>query len=445
MNIDIEENNKFYGYVYDGVWAIALALNQVDYKLKAYQRRLHNASNKRLDNNGEFDNLTSLMDFEYHKPAWVKLIRNALNKIRFNGVTGTVSFHKNERLGLISFSQFQAFRDMSEVIIGSYDALNDDLNLKVGFPIYWRGPSPPIDYTIQRVTPFRISRTIFIIGAIGALCGIVLASVFLTINIKYRNQRYIKMSSPYLNNLIIIGCILTYTSVIILGLDSGLTSEQNFPYICSARAWVLMAGFTLAFGSMFSKTFRVHSIFTNIKLHKKVIKDYKLFMVVFILLTLDVCILIVWQYFDPFYRETNYGVSIEDPDNEDVVIVPEMEHCQSKRMTVFLTIIYVYKALLMAFGCVLAWETRHVSLPALNDSKYIGFSVSVILASKQAFDENKTNDIIPQNAGLHCGCDKCGGRRPIVCARRSARRCVCNHLELHHILLIHNAVPCLCA
>ena len=37
-----------------------------------------------------------------------------------------------------------------------------------------------------------------------------------------------------------------------------------------ARAWVLMSGFTLAFGSMFSKTWRVHAIFTNIKLNKKV-------------------------------------------------------------------------------------------------------------------------------------------------------------------------------
>ena len=31
-----------------------------------------------------------------------------------------------------------------------------------------------------------------------------------------------------------------------------------------------MSGFTLAFGSMFSKTYRVHAIFTNIKLNKKV-------------------------------------------------------------------------------------------------------------------------------------------------------------------------------
>lgn len=82
--------------------------------------------------------------------------------------------------------------------------------------------------------------------------------------------RYIKMSSPHLNNLIIIGAMLTYTSVIFLGLNSRMTSINMFPYICAARAWLLMAGFSLAFGAMFSKTWRVHSIFTDITINKKV-------------------------------------------------------------------------------------------------------------------------------------------------------------------------------
>ncbi|GBM59904.1 Gamma-aminobutyric acid type B receptor subunit 2 [Araneus ventricosus] len=63
------------------------------------------------------------------------------------------------------------------------------------------------------------------------------------------------------------------------------------------------------------------------------------------------------------------------PENEDIEIIPELEFCQSNNMTIFLGSIYAYKGLLMAFGCFLAWETRHVSIPALNDSKYIGMSV----------------------------------------------------------------------
>ncbi len=50
-------------------------------------------------------------------------------------------------------------------------------------------------------------------------------------------------------------------------------SKAAFPYVCAGKAWVLMAGFTLSFGSMFSKTWRVHSIFTNVQLNKKVVSD----------------------------------------------------------------------------------------------------------------------------------------------------------------------------
>jgi 7 transmembrane sweet-taste receptor of 3 GCPR len=143
-----------------------------------------------------------------------------------------------------------------------------------------------------------------VILASCSVLGIVLAVSFLIVNIKFRNQRYIKMSSPHLNNLIIIGCMLTYLSVIFLGMDSGLSSITAFPYICTARAWLLMAGFSLAFGAMFSKTWRVHSIFTDLKLNKKVIKDYQLFIVVGVLLGIDIAIMTTWQVADPFYRDT---------------------------------------------------------------------------------------------------------------------------------------------
>lgn len=44
-------------------------------------------------------------------------------------------------------------------------------------------------------------------------------------------------------------------------------------------------------------------------------------------------------------------------------------------MSIFLGIIYAYKGMLLIFGAFLAWETRNVSIPALNDSKHVGMSV----------------------------------------------------------------------
>lgn len=139
-------------------------------------------------------------------------------------------------------------------------------NLSLSIHLNCKGGSPPLDRTIKEIVPSRVSLTLFVVLSVFSVFGIILALVFLIMNIKYRKQRfvdishfsrhfsfkftlmlivkicisftkrYIKMSSPYLNNLIIIGCTLTYTSVILLGLDSRLLSEANFPYICAVSA-----------------------------------------------------------------------------------------------------------------------------------------------------------------------------------------------------------------
>ncbi len=194
---------------------------------------------------------------------------------------------------------------LKSVCIGEYSGVTRTLHLEKCNDIFWHNKDkPPRDLTVTKIVPARLNLSIFVAFCIISSIGIVLALTFLAINIKFRNERHIKMSSPNMNNLIIIGCILTYVSVILLGLDSNLAAEESFPYICTARAWVLMSGFTFSFGSMFSKTWRVHSIFTNVQLNKKVMKDYQLYLVVGALVLIDVIIMTTWQFLDPFKRET---------------------------------------------------------------------------------------------------------------------------------------------
>ena len=193
---------------------------------------------------------------------------------------------------------------LDERCIGEYSGVTRTLHLEKCEKIQWVKNRPPKDRTFKLNVQTRVNTTLYIIIVVVASLGILIATVFLGINIKFRNKREIKMSSPNMNNLIIIGCILTYTSVILLGLDSHLTSVTTFPYICTARAWILMSGFTLSFGSMFSKTWRVHSIFTNVQLNKKAMKDYQLYLVVGALVVIDIITLTTWQVVDPFYRDT---------------------------------------------------------------------------------------------------------------------------------------------
>uniref|UniRef100_A0A6B2EBK5 Gamma-aminobutyric acid type B receptor subunit 2 n=1 Tax=Phlebotomus kandelakii TaxID=1109342 RepID=A0A6B2EBK5_9DIPT len=343
------EYSRFHGYTYDGIWAVALAIQYVS-------QRKDQLINK----------------FQYRMKEWENIFIEALKNTSFEGVTGPVRFYNNERKASILLKQFQSG---AEVKIGEYNSMHGHLDMSLGEAMKWAGKSPPKDRTFLLIEHSQVNLTIYVVLASCSVVGIFMAVSFLVVNIKYRNQRYIKMSSPHLNNLIIIGCMLTYLSVIFLGLDSGLSSIAAFPYICTARAWLLMAGFSLAFGAMFSKTWRVHSIFTDLKLNKKVIKDYQLFMVVGVLLAIDLAIMTTWQIADPFYRDTKQMEPHPHPSQEDVLIARENEYCQSEKITVFIGIIYAYKGLLLIFGAFLAWETRHVSIPALNDSKHIGLSV----------------------------------------------------------------------
>ena len=121
--------------------------------------------------------------------------------------------------------------------------------------------------------------------------------------------RVVKLSSPYLNVMIIMGAILFYIDVILFGVDEGIgspftttslcmvlhtiacccicnlimfkmyskiMSTSSILFICcQTRIWIASLAFTLVFGTVFVKTWRVYYIFNNArkqkKAHKKVL------------------------------------------------------------------------------------------------------------------------------------------------------------------------------
>jgi len=62
----------------------------------------------------------------------------------------------------------------------------------------------------------------------------------------------------------LIGIVLLLGSVFLLGID-GDSVPVDFQVVCQLRAWFLSLGFTLAFGAMFSKVWRVHRQSTKSK------------------------------------------------------------------------------------------------------------------------------------------------------------------------------------
>ncbi|XP_059828525.1 gamma-aminobutyric acid type B receptor subunit 2 [Hypanus sabinus] len=345
------EYSKFHGFAYDGIWVIATTLQRV------------------IDSSESLGHPHAIPNYPSKNLSQIFL--DSMNETNFFGVTGQVVFRNGERMGTIKFSQFQ---DEVEVKVGEYNAVADSLEL-INDTLRFQGVEPPKDRTIIQPQLRKISLPLYCILSALTIVGMFMSSAFLFFNIKNRNQKLIKMSSPYMNNLIILGGMLSYASIFLFGLDGSFVKPNTFETLCTVRTWILTVGYTTAFGAMFAKTWRVHAIFKNVKMKKKIIKDQKLLIIVGGMLLIDLCILICWQVVDPLKRTVeDYPLEL-DPAGRDFSIRPLLEHCENANMSIWLGIVYAYKGLLMLFGCFLAWETRNVSIPALNDSKYIGMSV----------------------------------------------------------------------
>ncbi|XP_071479938.1 gamma-aminobutyric acid type B receptor subunit 2-like, partial [Diadema antillarum] len=344
---------------HDAIWALSLGLN---------------SSVGHLGNR-------SLEYFTYESPVMVNTLYRNILDAEFYGVSGPVSFKPDgDRIGAFIIQQI---RDESRILIGT---------LQQGESISWVLPTDVIWERNNGRAPFDDDRTeeifvrqsiskvvVTIMGIISAL-GVALALVFLGFNVKNRKKRHIKMSSPNLNNLIICGICLAYICVVLLGIDLPYISENNQARICVSRIWLISLSFTVAFGGMFTKMWRVYNIVINKRTMRKVknvIKDRHLVAIIVILLIIDVVILITKHIIDP-YRVIDEMIeqprTVEDR-AQFVVYIHVYRRCSTTHNTVWTVILVVYKAFIMLFGAFLSWQTRTISLPGLNDSYYVGLSI----------------------------------------------------------------------
>ncbi|CAF1243048.1 unnamed protein product [Adineta steineri] len=365
-----KSTNYFVGYAFDAILTLTSAFE----KLNSCPNEFH-------------------IDSIWHQSCWRHELIDIIKNIDIEGVTGRIRFNNGDRIGEIVIEQILVYHshkstnvDIAKLFVAIPTNQSKYILLPAGNErnITWHGHGPPNDRIKRIERNQRISvLTYTIIASISGI-GIFLAIGFFVFNIIFRTHRFIRMSSPQINNLIIAGCILSYTSVLLMGIDSTLLGERNsesaMNFICAARVWTLSIGFTISFGAIFSKTWRVHTIFTTVNASKRAIKDYRLFIFVGILFALDFIVLTSWQIIDPLkiFRHTS---QIQTKD-EDIVILWSYEECLSKRRSIWMTIQSIYKGVLMVVGSRFAWATRNVHINALNDSTYVGMSLyNVVLLS----------------------------------------------------------------
>jgi len=76
------------------------------------------------------------------------------------------------------------------VKIGEFNGVSAQLDLSRGEPIKWHGRGPPKDRTLTLIEFTKIDLKVYALLASISTIGIIMAIIFLAINITYRNQRY---------------------------------------------------------------------------------------------------------------------------------------------------------------------------------------------------------------------------------------------------------------
>ncbi|XP_072022904.1 gamma-aminobutyric acid type B receptor subunit 1-like [Amphiura filiformis] len=344
---------------YDGAWIIALMLHEAALVLEE-----RNAT-KRLE------------DFTYNDPEMRDLFFKILADVQFEGVSGPISFINGDRIGVIQLEQLQTG------CLEGWVRYANDCYVFMESPLTWidaEDNEVPLDHTPEIIITYKrvqsgIPSYIFFIMCAMAISGGILALSFLSFNVKFRQQKNVKMSSPNLNNVIIAGSMLIYSWVGVSGIDNTLVSDWAFSLACQIRMWLLSIGFVLAFGAMFSKTWRVYRVATFKKPKRRIITDQQLLLHVTILFVIDVIILTLWQVISPWYLATDQGFERDDPNVANQKLLPYVDYCTCSWITYWFIALLGFKGLLLIFGMFLAWEIRKVQISALNDSKLIGISV----------------------------------------------------------------------
>lgn len=366
---------------YDAVWAVAHALNRL------LSQPLTLAATERVNVIGytgtyEDDSLWREVRPAQGRPitSFTSLLNAAMEETNFVGKSGTIQFdsqnHEIEQ-PLTYISQMQA-GCMVPIGLHTQDGGIDLDVYNNTFSWQGQGGMPPRDRPV--VVLQSVPLWVVLLFMSITIIGIVLAVIVLIVNCMYRKHKVIKASSPYLNFVIALGCIMGFTTVLVMSTDSFKVhfdlSLSAFPFLCNVRVWLLTIGFTLAFGALFAKTWRIYVIFRNPWGKKRPYKDYILFCMVAVFLSFDLVILVLWAVVDHLILVQ------EESEDREAFRIRRYAFCTSQftdrsnvSFLVWMMLIAIPKALLLAFGIFLVVQTSKIKAKFFRDARFTGIAI----------------------------------------------------------------------
>ena len=315
-----------YGNTYhDAVWAMALAL--------------HNASTNGVD----------LTSYTYDKNNETKVIAQHLNQVHFDGMSGPISFYSNTRRAktIISIRQMS---NGSEQVIGTFD-LSQEVSLKL---------SEEKSRFIKDVFEEQHVKIHASVNALLMLLTIVLVVLIFLLqlaNTCWCHYHSVKATSPNLTHLVFSGCYLFSIALLVLSVQESVSiNPVIYAVLCNIFTWCFLVGFSLIFGTICAKTWRVYRLFKHFSNDKpRFLSDKLLITFTILLLVVDVIICMTWNLVDPWTAE----LTIE-PSLHGIPTLFIRSECTCQHVTQWVVAVTIYKGTIMLLLVALSIVNRRI-------------------------------------------------------------------------------------
>ena len=337
---------------YDAMWSIALALNASIEPLAQH-------------------NLTLEDYLPFSNSSIREIIIEEFEKLSFQGIYKHVEFTENRHFPIetVIVSQLQGYE---LVPVAQYDSITKVLTAYRNASFKWIGSGPPPDR--PSVIQLKLPDSVHIVMIAITLLGLLLCFAFFIFNCYFRNNRIIKASSPNINNVIIFGCLLIFLSVTSLSFETyDLIPDRVKSFFCNVTLWTSICGFTLSFGALTVKTWRVYRVFKNPWSRNRIYKDSSLHCIITGLLGIDVFLLALLTVISPLRSLEIKIYTVE--------YTYSYQQCEDRRgyAVIFIAIIIIYQTLVLASAAFLAFQTRGIKSKAFNDSKFITWAIYMVV------------------------------------------------------------------
>ena len=319
---------------YDTVWSLARALDRADrmnVSLKDYWpargiSQLH--TTKTI--------LEHFFDADF-------LFEGASGRISFSNVTGDTSTVVNiYQLGNNSKEPIA-----SVTLLGVFDGTNLSLTVKGNFITD--------TFHTELVTLDIRAAVLFIVLQIVAF---VLTVSLHIINVIYRHSAALKATSPKLNHIIFLGCyMIIAATMIFIVLGSFKPTTPNFAvqdFLCNAFWWLLVLGFTIIFGIMIGRLWRIYRIFTHFEDPGNLLSNYHLLGFVGLLVCISSGCLVLWMVTD----RLNFDIINTSIIDFNVIVYWD---CNCRHFVFWILALLLFLGILLGMMVTLAVLTRHIT------------------------------------------------------------------------------------